>query len=66
MSGWLPVSGKTGKVDRRKLNPEEVKMLATSHNIGEMQGDDIESLTEYLGWTESEMSHWHRTGELPD
>lgn len=54
------------EVDRRKLNAEEVKMLAISHNIGEMQGDDVEPLNEYLGWTESEMLRWLRADELPD
>jgi hypothetical protein len=50
---------------RRKLNAEEIKNLAVTRNMGEMLGDDVESLNEYLGWTEDEMARWSATGELP-
>jgi hypothetical protein len=52
-------------MDRRKLNPEEIKMLANSWQIGVMEGDDVEPLHEYLGWTEAEMARWQESGELP-
>jgi hypothetical protein len=50
---------------RRKLNREEILGITEDWRLGRRFGDDVGSLRDSLGFTETEMQRWYATGEPP-